>query len=777
MEAKKQWKDASAHREPPYPQPVKVDARKSVYEILEVVRRGRWLMLISLAVCVAGAVVFTYLQRPVYRASSLLMVRSQQTSGTGKSDALNYGIVQNQNLSTRDIYNQVLLIQQSVAIARAASERLLELHASSPDGQRLTVLEGIEAPTVDVIAPFVQARIRAEPDGDKTDAIWITGFSEDPYEAALLANLYAEEYVKRTTERSRLRITGSREFLEGQIAKYQDDLRRIEDQIKAMNSAGAMALDAEVQRSITQIAQIEAALDEVRVEQRTREAALESAERELAQLHPRLVQRVASGVEGEIERTQKRIADLELVAEQIYLENPSLRNNPSRNETLQKLEEQIRQLRNRTRTLSEQYIGEVLALGGIDPKESSMDHVIRLNQRMVEERIALSGLEAKRGALEQRLNAYSAKLDQIPGQAMQLAQLERARKSTEQIYLDLVDKLQEARIAEESEVGLAEIIRPAVVPFSSRWSNAYRNLLVGILFGLALGLGVAVARNKLDARIHSPEDLRAQGMGVIGVIPDMRPSIKTLFRGKPKVTLQDGRSIDTTLFSLLSPATPVAEAFRHLYVNLQFSVPDSVVQTILLTSPEAGAGKSTVALNLAITTAQAGRRTVVVEADLRRPVLGKILGINPQYGILDLVQGEPEDLSLQHFATDIDDLYVITARKPMASPLDVLGSKQMRDLIQRLQTVFDVVILDTPPVLAASDASLLSTLCDVTIVVASAENTSSDALKYTSNELRGVGARLLGVVLNRFDPRSDYRSRHIYGYRNQYYSAADATES
>src|SRR5690606_17420685 len=144
------------------------------------------------------------------------------------------------------------------------------------------------------------------------------------------------------------------------------------------------------------------------------------------------------------------------------------------------------------------------------------------------------------------------------GQAMQLAQLERARKSTEQIYLDLVDKLQEARIAEESEVGLAEIIRPAVVPFSSRWSNAYRNLLVGILFGLALGLGVAVARNKLDARIHSPEDLRAQGMGVIGVIPDMRPSIKTLFRGKPKVTLQDGRSIDTTLFSLLSPATPVA---------------------------------------------------------------------------------------------------------------------------------------------------------------------------------------------------------------------------
>lgn len=777
MEAKKQWKDASAHREPPYPQPVKVDARKSVYEILEVVRRGRWLMLLSLAVCVAGAVVFTYLQRPVYRASSLLMVRSQQTSGTGKSDALNYGIVQNQNLSTRDIYNQVLLIQQSVAIARAASERLLELHASSPDGQRLTVLEGIEAPTVDVIAPFVQARIRAEPDGDKTDAIWITGFSEDPYEAALLANLYAEEYVKRTTERSRLRITGSREFLEGQIAKYQDDLRRIEDQIKAMNSAGAMALDAEVQRSITQIAQIEAALDEVRVEQRTREAALESAERELAQLHPRLVQRVASGVEGEIERTQKRIADLELVAEQIYLENPSLRNNPSRNETLQKLEEQIRQLRNRTRTLSEQYIGEVLALGGIDPKESSMDHVIRLNQRMVEERIALSGLEAKRGALEQRLNAYSAKLDQIPGQAMQLAQLERARKSTEQIYLDLVDKLQEARIAEESEVGLAEIIRPAVVPFSSRWSNAYRNLLVGILFGLALGLGVAVARNKLDARIHSPEDLRAQGMGVIGVIPDMRPSIKTLFRGKPKVTLQDGRSIDTTLFSLLSPATPVAEAFRHLYVNLQFSVPDSVVQTILLTSPEAGAGKSTVALNLAITTAQAGRRTVVVEADLRRPVLGKILGINPQYGILDLVQGEPEDLSLQHFATDIDDLYVITARKPMASPLDVLGSKQMRDLIQRLQTVFDVVILDTPPVLAASDASLLSTLCDVTIVVASAENTSSDALKYTSNELRGVGARLLGVVLNRFDPRSDYRSRHIYGYRNQYYSAADATES
>jgi capsular exopolysaccharide synthesis family protein len=183
----------------------------------------------------------------------------------------------------------------------------------------------------------------------------------------------------------------------------------------------------------------------------------------------------------------------------------------------------------------------------------------------------------------------------------------------------------------------------------------------------------------------------------------------------------------------------------------------------MITSPKAGAGKSTTSLNLAFTTAQAGKRTLVVDADLRRPSLHDKLGLPEGPSLLELLSEDESRWDSERFFTGFENLYVITGI-PVSQPAELLGSRKMIDLVERFRSEFDIVIFDTPPVLGAVDPVLLSRQCDGVIVVASADGTDMDSLKQSIDELRSVGANVLGTVLNRFDPSSMYGYRNTYGY-------------
>jgi len=510
-----------------------------------------------------------------------------------------------------------------------------------------------------------------------------------------------------------------------------------------------------------------------------KEAALKSLEQELAQIEPKLVQRVASGVEEELDRVQTSIADLELQVQQIHQQNPNLKSSPSsdRNELVQleltQLNDRIKDLRARASELSKQYVDEVLSIGGVDPgKEggAGFSFVAQKRRQMAETRIEISGLEAKLTTVAQRLGDYDAKLREIPGQAIQLARLRRAQKSAERLYVLITEKLQEFRIAEKAEIGYAEIVRPARVPLEPVRPQKARNLFLALVFGLMVGGGLVYGRQHLDTRLHQPQDVKDLGFNVMGVVPDMKKFIKDHFNGTERIEVQ-GKEIDTMLPVLLQPLSAPAESYRRLRTNIQFSRPDTVVQTILVTSGEAGEGKTTTALNLGFTMAQANRRTVIIDADLRRPAIHKMLSVKRKPGLTGLLFHE-EAFHSAWYKTDFDDLCVIPAGEEVPNPSEVLGSKRMRELIERLRAEFDVVIFDTPPVLAFSDAMLLSTQCDATLVVASAERTDARSFAEAVDVLEGVGGHVVGGVLNKFDPRArgvvGYPYNYGYYYRRYY---------
>jgi capsular exopolysaccharide synthesis family protein len=373
-------------------------------------------------------------------------------------------------------------------------------------------------------------------------------------------------------------------------------------------------------------------------------------------------------------------------------------------------------------------------------------------------------------------------MEEIPKRLTQIARLQRDKTAAEEAYAALNKKLQDIRLAKEATISMAEIVRPALVPESSELP---RNiiLIAGLLLGLLLGGVAAVGRHKFDTRIYTPEDLEARNFRSIGVVPDLHlvPDSKKRLRSAEReeedtdVDREREKEEKPRVASALEKPTAASEAYRRLHLNLQLSRNGDPVRTVMVTSPEPGAGKSTTALNLAATAARAGRRTLVVDADFRQQQIQALTGSAKWSSLEDLLANPEDEVDYSEFSTGLPNLYAISQRDEMvdAGAGPGLSSPEMEQLFERLRSAFDLVVFDTPPVLAVADAIFLATRCDATLIVVQAGKTDVEELEQTSDDLRDARAEIVGTVLNRFNPSepSSYTSRY------QYQDYAEASEA
>jgi capsular exopolysaccharide synthesis family protein len=236
---------------------------------------------------------------------------------------------------------------------------------------------------------------------------------------------------------------------------------------------------------------------------------------------------------------------------------------------------------------------------------------------------------------------------------------------------------------------------------------------------------------------------------------------------------------DTDLIAQVRPMAAAAEAYRHIRTNVQFSARESVVETLLVTSPGAGDGKSVTASNLAIVMAQAERRTLLIDADLRRPRVHHLFDVSRGPGLSEALErdvGDSEARPTIH-DTPVENLSVLTAGRSVDRPAERVSSAELRRLIRDLKETFDIIVVDTPPLLAATDAAYLSTQCDGTLLVTRAGETTQHELQHAIEALDDVGATILGTVFNGFDVSMAYgyklRYRHYtrYGPYGDYHQA------
>jgi capsular exopolysaccharide synthesis family protein len=279
------------------------------------------------------------------------------------------------------------------------------------------------------------------------------------------------------------------------------------------------------------------------------------------------------------------------------------------------------------------------------------------------------------------------------------------------------------------------VVQPAIAPVTPASPRPLFNVVIAGSLAFLLSLGAAFLWERLDDRIKTPEELEsATGLAMIGLVGSMPGdrSRKAFYR----------------LASLLYPRSPAAEAFRTIRTNIEFAGLDRGLRTIVVTSSLPSEGKTVVASNLAVAFAQAGRRTILVDADLRRPGVHTIFGLPNELGLTDLVRTDEIKIDDVAQETEAPNLTVITAGTIPANPAELLGSKRMEAIIERLKGSADIVVFDTPPVTAVTDAALSAAKADATIMVIQSHRASRRIVAQGLEALTKVNARIVGAVLN-----------------------------
>lgn len=325
-----------------------------------------------------------------------------------------------------------------------------------------------------------------------------------------------------------------------------------------------------------------------------------------------------------------------------------------------------------------------------------------------------------------------------------------SKLTNDQIRLTmLLRSAEDFRMAMARYTDYISVFSPANLPTAPIRPRTIMNTLLGTVVGAMLGVGAVFLLEYLDDTVKSPDDIKQNlPVGVLGMVP----------------LLDETDDQTSSLIVNDSPLHPVAEAFRNLRTSIRFSGVDEPVRTLLVTSPEPSSGKTFTAANLAVAIAQGGQTVVMVDADLRRPMLHRLFGLPKEPGLTSvLLRPEERDTVLRQ--TGIKGLQIITSGSRAPNPAELLASNRFRDLISSLAEEADAVIIDSPPVLAVTDAAVLSTLADGTLLIVDCGETRKPAAAEAVQRLTDVGGRVLGVVLNRMT-----RSAGTYYYYDYSYS-------
>lgn len=332
-------------------------------------------------------------------------------------------------------------------------------------------------------------------------------------------------------------------------------------------------------------------------------------------------------------------------------------------------------------------------------------------------------------------------------------QLETSLAQYRNTYSTLMSSYQQASLTEAQSMNNVVVAEQAVVPQTPIRPRTTTNALLAAVVGAMLALGAAFLIEYLDDTVKTPDDIsRVTSLSTLGAIARLKDA------GGAR-----------QLIAWLRTKAPESEAYRTLRTNIQFSSVDKPVKTLMVTSSGPGEGKSTTTANLAVVMAQTGQKIIIVDTDLRRPVQHKVFGVPNNTGLTTaMLAVDPATVNDYLQPTEIENLFVLTSGPIPPNPSELLGSHRMKQVVDALGATADLVIFDSPPVLAVTDAVVLGRQVDGVLLVVDAGKTREQALTTAVGELHKVGANTLGVALNRLDTR-----RGGYYYYYYYYSDDD----
>ncbi|MBA3467152.1 MAG: polysaccharide biosynthesis tyrosine autokinase [Gemmatimonadaceae bacterium] len=565
----------------------------------------------------------------------------------------------------------------------------------------------------------------------------------DPAVAAAVPNFLLEEFIRYKASTNRTEATSTVGFLRDQVASYDKQLKGAEGALGGFREQEhVVSIGDEASAQVKRMAALQAERDQLQGERDALASTLRGA--------------TGGGNAKDIAAFPSFIANRGM---QDILQN------------LAKLEDDRAQLLVRRNPEN----ADVVAL---------TERINALNSQMVQTAQAyLNGLNSKLLSLNTSMKSFGAEIEKIPAREIEFARLLRQQTILEQISTLLQTRLKEAEIKEAVQPGDVRVIDRALIPGGPSSPKPVKNLVFGTILGVFAGLTAALIREMMDKKIRTKEDVQSVtgGLPILGAIPRLVPmAVPRLAHengngsenGKKKLAKPSGPANGRALIPLKPSHDVSAEAYRALRTNITFAAADHANQVLVLTSALPGDGKSTSSANLAVTLAQQGVRTLLVDADLRKGVLHSFFECQREPGLTQVLIGEKtlaEAIQPVSLGGTTDTLFLLTAGRFPPNPAELLGSERMSALVEEMRQAFQMIVFDTPPLTVVTDAAVLGTLADSTVLVARAGTTDKRALHHAAAQLYHLRVHVSGTIVNDFDPKqSGYGYEYGYGYAPGY---------
>ncbi len=697
-----------------------------------VFHKRRALIITSLTVSMLVAVLYNYTTRPLYQASAQILIDRITPRVLPNANAVDPGI--------QDLTTEYELLRGRMVAEKVVERLALHKNAEMMKGPMLSPWERFsrrflgksEDPVIagdgiplSPAAAAVRSRLRIEPlPGGRLVNVRFTAY--DPGLAASVPNAVAQEYIDQTMN---IRFDRSTEATGWLSEKLADQKRRVEDAERALLEYqarnGLSEVPDEPGSPGDAVSSLSGAALTARMERMAKETGLSQA-RELP---------------------SAQAAGLPAIAA-----NPGVADARAKLSVLQA--EQVR-------------LGETVGEKHPDMVRLKAEIAAAQEKLHLEVRQAVRGLESEVQAARSRESGLESNLEQARRQGFDVGRksieynaLRREVETNKQIFQTLMSRSKETGLESELRSTAVRIVEKADAPKAPFSPDRARNYQMALLIGLGLGLGLALLFEHADSSVKTPEDVKELGLPFLGMVP--------------AVVVPEGAQVTARPAALRNPEGAVAEAYRILRTNLLFSCPGDQGHVLALTSANPGEGKTTTTANIAGALALNGARVLVIDADLRRPTLHQHFGVSKAPGLSDLIVGKAQPSEVIQ-ATRSKGLHVLPCGYISPNPTELLGAPALREVLKILKTRFDWILIDTPPVLAMADTPVLAQFVDGVVLVMAAEATTRPSIQRAVDQLTSVGARVLGVVLNKVDlKRNSYYYSHYYGeyYRSYYADAA-----
>lgn len=680
-----------------------------IQRFLLILNRRKFPALAIFAVVFSYVAWNTFTSKPIYETEGMLLLKPNNAFSITELDNR---LSKVDALAGNPLGNEVELIR-SIPMAQKVIDALKLKNVDVPDNPKV-VLGGL--------------RVRVIP---TTDIVAISYQDTDPERAAKVVNAFLESYSQEDVKNNRLEAKSAREFIEAQLPIVEKNVQRAEVKMRGFKEKNRLVdLSSEISSTVSNAKNLEQQISTAQVE-------LDSIVAKSKELQSSLGVSSKLGVVWSNPTTQQTLSNLQDAEQKLALEstrfsgnNPAIADLKSKKAALQALlRRQVGQ------TLASQIQNKANNLPLAATQQSSVTTLVSIETERV-------GLTSKIAGLTKVLEFYQKRSAIMPKLEQQQRELDRQLDASQATYKALLTKLQDVRVAENQTAGNSRLISPALVSTDPVAPKKANNLIFGGIMGLALASLVSWLLESIDKSIKTTEEAKVlSGYPILGIIPDFKLPVRRALPGASGTS-----SISSPIVVRDIPRSSVSEAFRMLQTNLRFLNSDQPLKAIVITSSVPREGKSTVTSNLAIAMAQLDRRVLLIDADMRRPNQHQIWEIANSVGLSNVITGQADFYKAKQ--TVMPNLDVLTSGMLPPNPVALLDSQRMSALIEATTKEYDLVLIDSPPLTAAADATILGKKADGILFIVRVGVSDSGSFAFSKQILEQSEQNILGLIVN-----------------------------